>query len=58
MALLVLRLPAWFPGATFKRAAVECLKADHDVQEMPFQDVKERMVNHVTTNEYNELTYH
>ncbi|OAX33819.1 cytochrome P450 [Rhizopogon vinicolor AM-OR11-026] len=40
----LLRLPTWLPGATFKRAAVECLQASHNVQEIPFQDVKERMM--------------
>ncbi|KAG1842640.1 cytochrome P450 [Suillus subalutaceus] len=39
----LLRLPSWFPGATFKRASVECLNAGHDVKEIPFQYVKERM---------------
>ncbi|KAG2041576.1 cytochrome P450 [Suillus americanus] len=43
-AVLVLQLPSWFPGAKFKRASLECLKAAHDVKEIPFQDVKERMV--------------
>lgn len=46
--ILVLRLPSWFPGATLKRASVECLKAGHDVREIPFQDVKDRMVNHLS----------
>lgn len=44
--ILVLRLPSWFPGATFKRASVMCMDAGYDVKEMPFQYVKERMVNH------------
>ncbi|KAG0708656.1 cytochrome P450 [Suillus ampliporus] len=39
----LLRLPSWFPGATFKRASVECFKAGQDVKEIPFQHVKERM---------------
>ncbi|KAG1842639.1 cytochrome P450 [Suillus subalutaceus] len=39
----LLRLPSWFPGATFKRASLECLNAGHDVKEIPFQHVKERM---------------
>ncbi|KAG2354665.1 cytochrome P450 [Suillus spraguei] len=39
----LLRLPSWFPGATFKRASVECLNAAHDAKEIPFQYVKERM---------------
>ncbi|OAX34417.1 cytochrome P450 [Rhizopogon vinicolor AM-OR11-026] len=38
------RLPTWFPGATFKRASVECLQAGHDVKEVPFQHIKERMM--------------
>jgi hypothetical protein len=46
--LVVLRLPTWFPGATFKRASVECLRAGHDVKEIAFQDLKERMVNHIS----------
>jgi hypothetical protein len=47
MTLLVLRLPVWFPGATFKRAALVCHQAGHDVKEVAFQDVTERMVNYV-----------
>ncbi|OAX39721.1 cytochrome P450 [Rhizopogon vinicolor AM-OR11-026] len=39
----LLWLPTWFPGATFKRASVECLKSGHDAKEIPFQDVKNRM---------------
>ncbi|KAJ8583396.1 cytochrome P450 [Rhizopogon salebrosus TDB-379] len=39
----LLRLPAWFPGATFKRAALACHQAGHDVKEVAFQDVTERM---------------
>ena len=54
--ILVLRLPSWFPGATFKRASVECLKAGHDVREIPFQDVKDRMVNHLSRSLSNHLT--
>jgi hypothetical protein len=46
--LVVLRLPIWFPGATFKRASVECLRAGHDMKEIAFQDIKERMVNHIS----------
>ncbi|KAG2366255.1 cytochrome P450 [Suillus spraguei] len=39
----LLKLPSWLPGATFKRASVECLMAAHDAKEIPFQYVKERM---------------
>ncbi|KAG2110358.1 cytochrome P450 [Suillus discolor] len=39
----LLQLPSWFPGATFKRASVKCIRAGHDVKEIPFQYVKERM---------------
>ncbi|KAG1832830.1 cytochrome P450 [Suillus variegatus] len=39
----LLRLPSWLPGATFKRASVKCLNAAHDVKELPFQYVKEKM---------------
>ena len=46
--LVVLRLPIWFPGATFKRASVECLRAGHEVKEIAFQGLKERMVNHIS----------
>lgn len=46
--LLVLQLPVWFPGAAFKRASVECLKAGHDVKEIPFHYVKEMTVSHTT----------
>ncbi|KAG2360301.1 cytochrome P450 [Suillus spraguei] len=41
--ILVLRLPSWFPGATFKQASVKCLNAGHEVKEIPFQPVKEKM---------------
>jgi hypothetical protein len=44
--LLVLQLPSWLPGATYKRASVKCIQAGHDVREIPFQHVKERMVKH------------
>lgn len=46
--LPVLRLPTWFPGAAFKRASVECLEAGHDVKKIPFEEVRERMVNRTT----------
>jgi hypothetical protein len=46
--LLVLQLPVWFPGAIFKRASIECLKAGHDVKEIPFHYVKEVIVSHTT----------
>ncbi|KAG2137947.1 cytochrome P450 [Suillus clintonianus] len=39
----LLQLPSWFPGATFKRASVKCIQAGHDIQELPFQYVKESM---------------
>ncbi|KAG1804262.1 cytochrome P450 [Suillus subaureus] len=39
----LLKLPSWFPGATFKQASVKCLNAGHDVKEIPFQHLKERM---------------
>ncbi|KAG2059751.1 cytochrome P450 [Suillus hirtellus] len=44
----LLKLPNWFPGATFKRASLECLKAAHDMKEIPFQFVQERMATGVT----------
>ncbi|KAG2154162.1 cytochrome P450 [Suillus bovinus] len=44
----LLKLPNWFPGATFKRASLECLKAAHDIKEIPFQMVKERMSTGIT----------
>lgn len=46
MILLVLQLPSWFPGATFKRASVKCIQAGYDTQELPFQNIRERMVNY------------
>jgi hypothetical protein len=46
--LPVLRLPTWFPGAAFKQASVECLEAGHDVKKIPFEEVRERMVNRTT----------
>ena len=58
MTLIVLWLPAWFPGATFKRASVACLKAGHDIKEIPFQIVKARMVIHVIRSTCNTLTNH
>ncbi|OAX34801.1 cytochrome P450 [Rhizopogon vinicolor AM-OR11-026] len=39
----LLQLPVWFPGASFKRASVECLQAGHDTKEVPFQYVTDRM---------------
>ncbi|KAG1757498.1 cytochrome P450 [Suillus lakei] len=39
----LLQLPSWLPGATFKRTSVKCVQAGHDVKEIPFQYVKERM---------------
>ncbi|KAG1864134.1 cytochrome P450 [Suillus subalutaceus] len=39
----LLQLPSWFPGATFKRTSLKCIQAGHDVKEIPFQYVKERM---------------
>ncbi|KAG1754144.1 cytochrome P450 [Suillus lakei] len=39
----LLRLPSWFPGATFKRASIKCIQAGHDIQEIPFRRVRERM---------------
>ncbi|KAG0706386.1 cytochrome P450 [Suillus ampliporus] len=38
----LLKLPSWFPGAGFKRASIECLKAGHDMKDIPFQYVAER----------------
>ncbi|KAG0706547.1 cytochrome P450 [Suillus ampliporus] len=32
-----------FPGATFKRASVECFRAAHDMKDIPLQHVEERM---------------
>ncbi|KIK42208.1 hypothetical protein CY34DRAFT_758908, partial [Suillus luteus UH-Slu-Lm8-n1] len=42
----LLQLPSWFPGATFKRASVKCIQAGYDTQELPFQNIRERMVNY------------
>ncbi|KAG2041161.1 cytochrome P450 [Suillus americanus] len=33
----VLKLPSWFPGATFKQVSLECLKAGHNIKEILFQ---------------------
>ncbi|OAX34799.1 cytochrome P450 [Rhizopogon vinicolor AM-OR11-026] len=41
----LLQLPVWFPGATSKRASVECLQAGHNAKEIPFQYVRDRMSN-------------
>lgn len=37
-------LPAWFPGAGFKRYALETRKLTADMQNVPLQVVKTRMV--------------
>ncbi|KAG1738486.1 cytochrome P450 [Suillus lakei] len=37
------QLPSWFPGAIFKRASVKCIQAGHDIKEVPFRYVNERM---------------
>ncbi|KAG0706763.1 cytochrome P450, partial [Suillus ampliporus] len=39
----LLKLPSWFPGAAFKRASMECLKAGNDIKDIPFQHVVDRM---------------
>ncbi|KAG2156377.1 cytochrome P450 [Suillus clintonianus] len=39
----LLQLPSWFPGATFKRASVKCIQAGHDIKEIPFRYVEEKM---------------
>ncbi|KAG1869894.1 cytochrome P450 [Suillus subluteus] len=44
----LLKLPSWFPGAIFKRASLDCLKAGHDIKEIPFQMVEERMSTGIT----------
>ncbi|KAG1823366.1 cytochrome P450 [Suillus subaureus] len=46
----LLKLPSWFPGATFKRASLECLEAGHDIKEIPFQMVEERMSTDITVS--------
>ncbi|OAX34805.1 cytochrome P450 [Rhizopogon vinicolor AM-OR11-026] len=42
----LLQLPVWFPGATFKRASVECHQAGQDAKEIPFQDYNGLTQNH------------
>ncbi|KAG0703344.1 cytochrome P450 [Suillus ampliporus] len=39
----LLKLPSWLPGAAFKRASMKCFKAGHDMKDIPFQHVQERM---------------
>ncbi|KAG1768028.1 cytochrome P450 [Suillus placidus] len=39
----LLQLPSWFPGVTFKQASVKCIQTGYDIQELPFQYVRERM---------------
>ncbi|KAH7928202.1 cytochrome P450 [Leucogyrophana mollusca] len=42
---LLQRLPAWFPGAGFKRSATQCRKLAPEVITAPFDLVKERMAS-------------
>ena len=56
MILLVLKLPVWFPGATFKRLSVKCLQAARDMKEIPFQYINERMVSHAMKVQCTYLT--
>jgi hypothetical protein len=37
-------LPLWFPGAGFKRQAVEWRKAVHEMVDVPFDAVKRALV--------------
>jgi hypothetical protein len=37
-------IPAWFPGAGFKVFAAEARKAGHELVQLPFQELKNRMV--------------
>jgi hypothetical protein len=40
----VRHLPAWFPGAGFKRFAAEGRLLTEEMQQVPFQSVKDKMV--------------
>ncbi|KAG2076072.1 cytochrome P450 [Suillus decipiens] len=39
----LLQLPAWFPGAAFKRASVKCNQAGRDLKNLPYNYIQERM---------------
>lgn len=41
---LLKHVPAWFPGAGFKRKAAHWRKLNHKVSELPFEYVEEQMV--------------
>ena len=41
---LVSHIPAWFPGAGFKRHALYCRKLTNEMVDRPFEFVKKNMV--------------
>lgn len=43
-------VPAWLPGATFKRQAIEWRKRVREMLNQPFKSVQERMVSIVTVS--------
>lgn len=45
----MLKLPVWFPGAIFKRMAVEAKSNLHEMIEVPFCYARDRVVNHLLT---------
>ncbi|VUC20426.1 unnamed protein product [Clonostachys rosea] len=45
-------LPGWFPGASFKRAAVEVKKVNDAVTDVPYDFVHRQMANHTHTPSY------
>lgn len=57
-------VPSWFPGAGFKKMAAECQKSLTEMQDVPFNEVREKMVSlgpleacppHVLLQEYHSF---
>ena len=45
MPLVIVKyVPSWFPGAGFKLFGEDCRKRCEDVGEIPFKDVRDKMV--------------
>lgn len=42
-------IPAWFPGAKFKREALRSRKLAQEVLDVPFEFVKTQIVRNLTT---------
>lgn len=54
--LLVKHVPIWFPGASFKRKAREWRKLSRMLIELPFQEVKRKMVRQMVCKLYFDIT--